>query len=164
MISFKDVIEKLLKLDDRYYPIGSVIASTDSNFDPNDIYYSQTWERFAQGRTLVGVDENDPELALPELQVGEKTHVLSTAEIPAHNHGNAGSHTHTLKMRRDNSTGGGGDRIGNSSSTYTNWSCNAAGDHTHATVGSGAAHNNMQPSITVYYWRRIPNPELSEEE
>ena len=26
--------------------------------------------------------------------------------------------------------------------------------HTHTSVGGSAAHNNLQPYVTVYYWKR----------
>ena len=72
------------KLIDYIYPLGSVIASVNSAFDPNEAYKSQTWVRFAEGRTLVGVDTSDTDFKTVEKTGGEKTHKLTLYEIPSH--------------------------------------------------------------------------------
>lgn len=101
-----------------------------------------TWERFAKGRTLVGVDEDDEDFATAGLELGEKTHVLTIDEMPKHNHeiylANAASST-AYGISYTTSRGAG----------FTNeW---AAG----VKMGGDQPHNNIQPSTTVYYWRRV---------
>lgn len=68
---------------------------------------------------------------------GEKTHTLTTAEMP--------SHTHQIA------------RYVNAAAGSARWSPVAASGYdltvTTATGGSGA-HNNLQPYITVYFWKR----------
>lgn len=95
---------------------------------------------------------------------GEETHVLTTPEIPAHNHSlsggsasSAGSHTHSENAM----AGGGGSDTGIDYSldsfqiTPTSVQTSASGAHTHILSGStdnaggGGAHNNIQPSAVV---------------
>jgi microcystin-dependent protein len=88
---------------------------------------------------------------------GAQNHTLSTSEIPAHDHGSAGSHSHAAP------TGG---FITNVYPTLAAWSpvgstghlemnggvfTQNSGTHTHTSVGSGASHNNMQPTILLSY-------------
>ena len=40
------------------HPVGSIWITETETADPNQIF-GGTWERYAKGRTLVGVDEND---------------------------------------------------------------------------------------------------------
>lgn len=46
----------VVRLIDWIYPVGSVLAFANS-VNPNNIYRSQTWEKVAQGRVLMGADE-----------------------------------------------------------------------------------------------------------
>ena len=82
----KSILRTLLDADNHYYPIGSVITSISADFDPNKEYKSQVWERFAKGRTLVGVDENDTDFATVGKTIGAKTHTLTLAQAPSHWH------------------------------------------------------------------------------
>ena len=47
----------VVRLIDWIYPIGSIKAFA-TGVDPNKIYQSQTWEEVAQGRVLMGADDN----------------------------------------------------------------------------------------------------------
>ena len=86
-------------------------------------------------------------------------------ELPAHSHtgttNSNGNHTHTVTMNRTNKKGNETDTVwsysenlcgSGSVTTSTN------GSHTHSfttnTTGSNTSHNNMQPYITVYRWKR----------
>ena len=67
------------RLIDWIYPIGSVITSINSKYDPNKFFKTQTWVRFAAGKTLVGYNS-------AETAGGAKTHTLTTTQIPSHSH------------------------------------------------------------------------------
>lgn len=60
---------------DFIYPIGAIYMSINST-NPGDIF-GGTWERIANGRTLVGVDENDTDFNVPSKTGGSKTNTHS---------------------------------------------------------------------------------------
>ena len=104
------------------------------------------------GRTLIGVSDNYP---LADAQ-GESEHTLKIEEMPSHNHGEAGAHTHQLgRNQKTVASGSSYDRPNNASATtdrgYTGTS---NGAHTHKSNGGGQAHNNMPPYIVKFCWER----------
>lgn len=130
----------VLRLIDWFYPVGSVVASVNAAYDPNKLYSHQTWVRFAKGQTLVGVDEADTAFSTAEKTGGEKTHTLTVSEMPSH------AHTRSYFTAWDGKASGGGYAFSSTNAGTNNQS-------TAATGGSGA-HNNLQPYVTVYYWKR----------
>ena len=80
MSKFNDIYLKGKDIIDIIYPIGCVYISFD-NADPSTLYEGTTWEKI-EGKTLVGVDINDDELNTSNLTGGDKTHVLTGAELP----------------------------------------------------------------------------------
>ena len=116
------------------------------------------------GKTLVGVNANDVDFNAAEKTGGEKAHALSAGELPSHTHGSA-SLTGTMQSVMFDDA----DTIsitGICSATtprqrsWTGTSGNAVrnvtidASHEHAAVGSNEAHNNLQPYITCYFWKR----------
>lgn len=91
--------------------------------------------------------------------------ILPVGEIPSHNHtgsiNTAGEHTHSLTLKAlwgdGNGSGNGwaGDTRDGGSRTNT---FSTVGNHTHTvtinSTGSGQPHNNLQPYISVYMWKR----------
>lgn len=142
-------------LDLVFFP-GCVIPTDNSKFDPNRLFPWMTWERFAKGRTLVGVDEDDEDFASAGLEFGEKAHLLTKAELPE-------KMEITEKNNPDwgfatQSGIGGTQSVGyhhlqKLSYSTTNNITTASG--VLALNGGNQPHNNIQPSITVYYWRRV---------
>ena len=125
-----------------FYPVGSVYETMDSSFDPNE-KWGGTWERI-KGRVLVGVDENDSDFNTAEKTGGEKTHTLVVSELP--------QHTHANYAKRTNIT------INNSGNTHVTCHSSNSGatvGHNIGSTGEGVAHNNLQPYITCYIWKRV---------
>lgn len=122
---------------DTIYPIGSIYMSIDST-NPSSLF-GGTWEPWGTGRVPVGIDLNDTDFNTVEKTGGEKTHTLSVNEMP--------SHTHMLHLV-SNQLGNGGGMWG---TTYSQYDGNV---DTYPTGGS-QAHNNLQPYITCYMWKRI---------
>lgn len=134
-----DIYSKGKALRDIFYPIGAIYQST-VNTDPSS-FIGGTWERFGNGRVLVGVDEADSDFSTPNRTGGAKTHTLTIAEIPSHTHGQVVTANNTgSAIRRDYDSDG-------SSGVYPQ------GVTTQPT-GGGESHNNLQPYITVYMWLR----------
>lgn len=158
----------------KFYPVGSVYTSVN-DVDPSTLF-SGTWEKFAAGRTLVGVDTGQAEFNTVKKSGGDKTVTLTINQMPGHNHtisggtcttGNNGNHSHTVSAlsRADNVALQAGNNIhgnlpvqaaGNitSSTTGSHNHSVPAHSHTASNVGGGQAHNNLQPYITVYFWVR----------
>ena len=88
----------------------------------------------------VGVDEDQAEFSSAEKTGGEKTHTLSVNEMPAHRH----------SLNNPNTDGA----AVNYTITYAPSSKGLAGTLQTAAAGGGAAHNNLQPYITCYMWKR----------
>ena len=66
-------------------PVGYVYISVDPT-SPATLFGAGTWQRIAQGRMLVGQDPSQTEFDTVEETGGEKTHTLTTGELPAHTH------------------------------------------------------------------------------
>lgn len=147
---------------DSVYPIGSVYISANGA-NPNAII-GGTWEEFATGRTLIGYDPSDDDLTETGMTGGEKTHVLTVEEMPSHNHsastGGAGKHKHTVGYRKRQDAYGKGtlDAMHWITGTASTIETSEVANHSHTvtveSTGSGMAHNNMMPYITVRMWKR----------
>ena len=120
---------------DNFYPIGSIYQSTN-NTNPST-FMGGTWERFGNGRVLVGVDEEDSDFNAPNKTGGAKTHTLTIEEMPSHTHPFSGANAYNFVKVEVSSTNG---LIASAKTTDA--------------VGGNQAHNNLQPYITVYMWRR----------
>ena len=128
------------------YPVGSIYISV-SDTDPGDLF-GGTWERFGNGHTLMGVDEDTMYFYKAGVTGGEAEHTLTADELPSHRHNvwsyiSSGSQTfHTGSSPAINSTVVWSSQDKNNYQLYTQ------------KQGSGQAHNNLPPYITVYMWKR----------
>jgi len=155
---------------DMLYPVGEILITRRSG-NPSTWLGKGTWVAYGAGRTLVGVDATDSDFNAVDKAGGSKTHTLTDAEIPAHSHpvnisgttGNAGLHTHLTADGSFNQTGPfaeNGDVTGGN--TLNGKPVGEAGDHSHSfavsgttgEAGTGGAHNNMPPYVTVFMWLR----------
>ncbi len=123
------------------YPIGSLYISTLST-NPATLLGFGTWEAFGGGRVLVGQTSADTDFDAAEKTGGEKTHLLTANEsgLPSHAHamqGSPGGGSLTLPYISTGNT-----------VTYAPNTV-ATGDY-----DASVAHNNLQPYIVVYMWKR----------
>lgn len=133
---------KLLTLDE-IYPVGSIFMSaTHSTAQAVANALGGTWEAFGAGRAIVGVDTTQTEFNTVEKTGGEKTHTLTVDEMPSHNH------AFVVPPRYNWEWGNGGAMYGQKNSTSAN------NTQYTSNTGGGQAHNNLQPYITVYMWKR----------
>jgi hypothetical protein len=120
------------------YPVGSIYMNASNSTNPATLLGFGIWSSFGAGRVLVGLDSTQSEFNSIGETGGSKTHQLSVSEMPAHTHTEEGS------TQADEDTGWyGGGATGN---VYN-------AENTGST-GGNAAHNNLQPYITVYMWKR----------
>ena len=142
----KDVVtHEQLALAIQVFKVGSVYTST-VNENPSITFGYGTWERFAEGRVLVGftssVSNTLPEwVKIAGSQYGEYTHKLTTAEMPSH------SHQLGERFGGDNSSAG-------SFEPFEPWEEGKRNSNKSLPTGGDLPHNNVQPSIVVYFWKR----------
>ena len=89
------ITERSVKqLIDIIYPVGSYYETTNANFNPNTAWTGTTWQRITDGRVLIA-GGGDYTVGT---NYGEKTHKITTAEMPVHKHtattAQNGNHTH----------------------------------------------------------------------
>ncbi len=165
-VTKKTTIGDILRLA---YPIGSVYTSVVST-SPATLFGFGTWSAFATGRVLVGIDAGQTEFDVVEETGGAKTHTLLTTEIPSHTHiqdshnhtQNAHSHTQRYHSATTGGLSGLATAPDTSSNTVTDYAqttanttaTNIATTATNQNAGGGGAHNNLQPYIVVYMWKR----------
>lgn len=134
-------------LIDIIYPVGSIyMSATMSTVEQVQAAFGGTWERWGAGKVPVGVDPNDTDFNEPNKTGGAKTVTLTVEQIP--------SHKHPEYLEWDNGTEHNGDFF--KKSVYGFGSNQKVVSYTHMTdnVGGGKSHNNLQPYITCYMYKR----------
>ena len=125
-------------LIDLVYPVGSIYMSVNST-SPATLF-GGTWARWGNGRVPVGVDTGQTEFNTVEKTGGAKTHTLTVNQIPSH------THAQTLITSRTTNVNASGTSSANTGMVTETASTGA--------TGGGTAHNNLQPYITCYMWKR----------
>ena len=149
----------------KIYPVGSIYMSI-KDVDPST-FLGGTWERWGQGRVPVGVDVDasdppDTDFATAGKEGGEKQHTLTTSETP--------THTHDISVKPDRSGYGGSIYITTEQGSYVKYLPTANSTNNRigleaglgspdsvvlmSNVGGDKPHNNLQPYITCYMWKR----------
>jgi len=113
------------------YPVGSIYTNMAVATNPATLLGMGTWVAYAEGRVLVGKQSSGTFDTLDE-SLGAETTTLTIAQMPAHTHSAA---------------------TGTSDQYLTGSASNAVGG-TSGSTGGGEAHSNLQPSVTVYMWKR----------
>lgn len=123
-----------------FYPVGSIyMSATLATAADVEAALGGTWVAWGAGRVPVGVDTGDTDFDTAEETGGEKTHTLTVNEMPKHDH-----HFKWLG-------GGGTDQgIDESNGNKKWWGNNIYSSET----GGDQAHNNLQPYITCYMYKR----------
>lgn len=161
------------------YPIGSIYMSTNST-DPGTLF-GGTWQALNEGRVLIGASASHPAgetggeetHTLTTREMPSHSHSGSTDSAGSHSHSgsatSSGDHKHSITYGSGEqySTMPQYDYYGTSRSTmYTSSagshshsvSIDSNGSHSHTvtinSTGGGQAHNNMQPYLSVYMWKR----------
>ena len=144
----------------KIYPVGSIYMSVN---DTNPAtFLGGTWVRWGQGRVPVGVKDDDDDFKSSELTGGEKQHTLTTRETP--------THTHDISVKPDRSGYGGSIYITTEQGSYVKYLPTANSTNNRigleaglgspdsvvlmSNIGGDKPHNNLQPYITCYMWKR----------
>ena len=150
-------------LTDVVYPVGAIFTTVTNYADSAAVVSAiggTTWTAFGAGRVLVGLDASDTDFDTAEETGGAKTVTLSQAQMN-HNHiwtttGGSGadlSISLTTSGNRNNTFDGNGD-----SRELTSDGALSGTNHTdnnrELDSTSVTAHDNLQPYIVVYMWKR----------
>lgn len=152
------------------WPVGSIyIGVTTAN--PSTLLGGGTWEAFAKGKMLVGVDPADTSFDAVEETGGAKTKTIAAANLPPHSHTIAHvhdvSHSHASRSSPGPAPSAGGtttaftradgDNIisgGGMIASYDGNTGAASTPNSGNGPGTSSALNVMNPYITVYMWKR----------
>ena len=142
MVAIKNNI--LTALINTIYPVGYIMHTAD-NKDPKDTLGVGKWVRIAHGRVLVGIADGSEGTEIDKVfeendTGGKKTHTLSVDEMPSHSHSYKHSHSPVASNYGVIASGG---KIFESAPNLPV-----------STVGGNKPHNNLQPYMTCYIWKR----------
>lgn len=165
------------------YPVGSIYMSVN-NVSPQT-FLGGTWERWGQGCVPVGVsaNANDSDFGKVEQQGGERKHQLTKDEMPNHRHQGQYTHTNTYtdhaqrptdppsqsievyqgtrevevqyKVVKDNVSTTAFHTSGSGPTNDIFYSEKVRSAYGVADNGGDIPHNNLQPYITCYMWKRM---------
>nr|UWH97892.1 MAG: tail-collar fiber protein [Bacteriophage sp.] len=155
-----DVLKKIMH-------VGYIHFST-VNINPAELFGFGTWEAMPAGRVLLAQGKVETENYTHNFVAGETggefVHQLTVGEMPSHNHtgstNTTGNHSHnTPTTGTYEGNGKGYDPGGGNNPNYTQCFTSEAGSHSHTitiqNTGSSQSHNNMQPYIVCYIWKRV---------
>lgn len=146
MANLKEVLINGVDIFDLIYPIGSIYMSVN-NINPQALFGGR-WEAWGSGRVPVAVNVNDTNFNTVEKTGGSSTHALTLSEMPSHegHYCSWGGDPYYLDKSLLSAYGSNG----------RGWTFQAGNETIPSTqsLGSGTAHNNLQPYITCYMWKR----------
>ena len=157
--NYQELLNRVVALEngflDKTYPVGSIYISISSD-NPSTLF-GGTWESFGQGRTLIGAGTNGGYTFTSESTgttvgattnpLGEYVHTLSVAEMPSHKHN---IHSDWNSNNEDGSWPWFYKMINAGPAGFSDGS----GSWTMDATGGSQSHNNIQPYIVTYMWKR----------
>ena len=129
-------------LDHNKFEVGDVFETTNPQFNsPAAVAakFGGSWVAYGGGKVLVGFDGSDPLFDAVGKTGGEKSHKLTVAEMPSHNH------NFSVQLAGQAWTSG----------TQRNTITGSAMNGGTSAVGGDGSHNNLQPYIVLYRWEKI---------
>lgn len=129
-----------------FYPVGTIYETTSTDLDTTTkmaAHFGGTWEVYASGRVLVAKSA-DTEFDTIGKMGGDKTHTLTIAEMPNHDH-----------LVSPKMASGNGDTTSEVNYLTPSWAnIQHFSDWKTGANGGDQPHNNLQPYIVVYRYRR----------
>ena len=124
------------------FPIGSYYTNETDSTNPGTLLGFGTWVAASTGRVPVGKAASGT-FATAGATMGTENETLSSAQMPNHSHS------------AERIGGGYGAQAGGSGYAGNLLVTNASGGSgVVGYTGGGGSHNNIQPSIVVYIWKR----------
>ncbi|VWX31578.1 hypothetical protein ENHY17A_50387 [Moraxellaceae bacterium 17A] len=133
--------------------VGGILITTNDYANSQEVHDGEgygKWAKFSEGQLLLGIgshtDKNGTTKNISMMQqLGEYEHQLTIDEMPSHNHAYGGEY-------------GGTKNTGTAVQSYEPWEepGNVSSGKT-LEAGGNQPHNNIQPSIGVGMWLRLPN-------
>ena len=143
-----EINSAMISLND-VYPVGSIYITVEEDTVAKvQAKFGGTWVAFSSGRTLVGVDTSQTEFNTVEKTGGEKTHTLTVDEMPSHNH--TGETVYQNGMNATYTS-----QYGFTIKDCTNGCWPTMYRQGIGSTGGSQPHNNLQPYITVYMYKRV---------
>ena len=137
----------------KIFPVGAVYITYDKK-NPGT-FLGGTWEQFGQGRTLVGEGTgNDGSTSMSfttDSSGGEYYHKLTREELPSHTHW-------ILDQQTDVTTALYGNPYSDVPFTRATERANRTNYYWYGQTwptGGNKPHDNVQPYVVTYFWRRI---------
>lgn len=134
----RNMVEVLKKV----YPVGCIYTSTVST-NPSILFGFGTWSAFGAGKVMVGLDSTDADFDTAEETGGAKTHTLTINEMPSHTHQKANAWGTAAYISAFPDVW-----------QYTSEKKISGVDIRTGATGGGGSHNNLQPYIVTYFWKR----------
>lgn len=138
------------------HPVGSIVITTVAQSP--ELVFGGTWITWGSGRVPVGVDKAQEEFETVEKTGGEKSHWLSIHETPSHTHAlepNGSAYSFAWGASKGN-VHVQANAVGGASPSGSNYLYTRQGEWNQTGAsGSTQPHNNLQPYITCYMWKRI---------
>ena len=145
----KFVTDLILEADKRKHPIGSLEFNV-SGTNPSVYLGFGTWELWGAGRVPVGVDVTQDEFNTVEKTGGDKTVSLTKANLPNYDLTSL-KWSNNWALTLDGGTSGNGYKL---AYEYQNYSPGQVDGFRMNSGGENQPHNNLQPYITCYMWKR----------
>ena len=120
------------------YPVGSLYFNATKETNPSKLLGFGTWERIAEGKTLIGVDTEDTDFSIVGKTGGSKTKTLGLEHMPQN-----------LYVDAETTNGSNNKWVGETQ--LSNW-CNRINWHRNDVAQESVSI--VQPYITVYIWKR----------
>jgi len=141
-IAYKNLVLNGQSIFGLIYPIGAIYMSVNST-SPATLF-GGTWVAWGSGRVPVGVNTSNTDFSTVEQTGGASTHTLTEVQLPV------------VSKTKDVHRAGGDFSNGTTSLKAIGGSAVATtyGTTDLPSFGGGQAHNNLQPYITCYMWKR----------